>query len=69
MDRAVGASRLVLAVRTFLKADFGIVQKLLAVLAQAIDIVMAGAIDAHHFAHGARFAIKVLLHRVELASA
>jgi len=54
VNGAVGAGRLVLAVRTFQQPHFGIVQKLPALGAQDVPgaVMVSGAIDSDHFGHG-----------------
>lgn len=63
VNRAVGAGRLVFPVRTLFEPQLGIVEELLARVAQHIarDIVMSGAIHADHLAHGQALAGEAFL--------
>ena len=60
MHRAVRARRLVLTIRAFLEAYFGIVEERGAVLTELVArIVEVRTVNADHFAHGPEFTLQV----------
>jgi hypothetical protein len=66
MNRAVGASRFVVAIGALFQTYIGVVEKALAYRTQnARDwIVVIGAIDADHFLHRQQFTVKVFILRL-----